>query len=132
MTQHGDEVAAEREETRAKFESYFAKSGMRAFHALPLADDDGRVGVLFFESSDPDFLSTAHLEMIKVLAGQATVGAAQRFALPRSAVYRCAATPPGEKAEVYGFGETATLGVGCRGGHRPLFFGSFPIAAAYR
>ena len=82
VTQHGDEVAAEREETRAKFESYFAKSGMRAFHALPLADDDGRVGVLSFESSDPDFLSTAHLEMIKVLAGQATV------ALRNASLYR--------------------------------------------
>ena len=82
VTQHGDEVAAEREETRAKFESYFVKSGMRAFHALPLADDDGRVGVLSFESSDPDFLSTAHLEMIKVLAGQATV------ALRNASLYR--------------------------------------------
>ena len=82
VTQHGDEVAAEREETRAKFESYFAKSGMRAFHALPLADDDGRVGVLSFESSDPEFLSTAHLEMIKVLAGQATV------ALRNASLYR--------------------------------------------
>jgi len=82
VTQHGDEVSEEREETRAKFESYFAKSGMRAFHALPLADDDGRVGVLSFESSDPDFLSTAHLEMIKVLAGQATV------ALRNASLYR--------------------------------------------
>ena len=82
VAQHGDEVAAEREETRAKFESYFAKSGMRAFHALPLADDDGRVGVLSFESSDPDFLSTAHLEMIRVLAGQATV------ALRNASLYR--------------------------------------------
>ena len=82
VTQHGDEVSEEREETRAKFEAYFAKSGMRAFHALPLADDDGRVGVLSFESSDPDFLSTAHLEMIKVLAGQATV------ALRNASLYR--------------------------------------------
>ena len=82
VTQHGDEVVGEREETRAKFQSYFAKSGMRAFHALPLADDDGRVGVLSFESSDPDFLSTAHLEMIKVLAGQATV------ALRNASLYR--------------------------------------------
>ncbi len=82
VTQHGDEISEEREETRAKFESYFAKSGMRAFHALPLADDDGRVGVLSFESSDPDFLSTAHLEMIKVLAGQATV------ALRNASLYR--------------------------------------------
>ena len=82
VVQRGDEIAAEREETRAKFRSYFADSGMRAYHALPLADDDGRVGVLSFESSDPDFLNSAHLEMIKVLAGQATV------ALRNASLYR--------------------------------------------
>jgi len=73
VAQHGDEVEVEREETRAKFQTYFAETGMRGFHSMPLADDDGRVGILSFESSDPDFLSIAHLEMIKVLAGQATV-----------------------------------------------------------
>jgi RND family efflux transporter MFP subunit len=82
VTQHGDEVEDEREETRAKFQSYFAQTGMRGFHSLPLSDDDGRVGILSFESSDPDFLNTAHLEMIKVLAGQATV------ALRNASLYR--------------------------------------------
>jgi RND family efflux transporter MFP subunit len=82
VVQRGDEVGEERAETRAKFQSYFASSGMRAYHALPLADDDGRVGVLSFESSDPDFLNSAHMEMIKVLAGQATV------ALRNASLYR--------------------------------------------
>ena len=82
VAQNGDAVEDEREETRAKFESYFDKSGMRGFHAVPLVDDDGRLGVISFESSDPDFLSTAHLEMIKVLAGQATV------ALRNASLYR--------------------------------------------
>jgi len=82
VVQHGDEVENERPETRAKFEKYFADSGMRAFHALPLVDDDGTLGILSFESSDPDFLGTAHLEMIKVLAGQATV------ALRNASLYR--------------------------------------------
>jgi RND family efflux transporter MFP subunit len=82
VAQHGDEVEDEREETRAKFQAYFAQSGMRGFHSLPLADDDGRVGILSFESSNPDFLNTAHLEMIKVLAGQATV------ALRNASLYR--------------------------------------------
>jgi len=82
VTQPGDEVEHEREETRAKFQAYFAQSGMRGFHSLPLADDDGRVGILSFESSNPDFLNTAHLEMIKVLAGQATV------ALRNASLYR--------------------------------------------
>lgn len=70
---HGDEIDAEREETRAKFRSYFESSGMRAFYAIPLTDDTGRVGVLGMESADPDFLLPAHLEILQVLAGQATV-----------------------------------------------------------
>jgi len=82
VAQHGAEVDAERPETRAKFERYFADSGMRGFHALPLADDDGLLGILSFESQDADFLSTAHLEMIQVLAGQATV------ALRNASLYR--------------------------------------------
>jgi RND family efflux transporter MFP subunit len=73
VRQHGDKVDAAREETRAKFHSYFETSGMRGFYAIPLTDDTGRVGVLGLESADPDFLSTAHLEILQVLAGQATV-----------------------------------------------------------
>ena len=73
VRQHGSEISAAREETRAKFQSYFEASGMRAFYAIPLTDDAGRVGVLGLESADPDFLSSAHLEILQVLAGQATV-----------------------------------------------------------
>jgi RND family efflux transporter MFP subunit len=73
VRQHGDKVDAAREETRAKFQSYFETSGMRGFYAIPLTDDTGRVGILGLESADPDFLSTAHLEILQVLAGQATV-----------------------------------------------------------
>ncbi len=73
LTQHDGEINADREETRAKFAAYFAETGMRAFHLVPLMDEEGRVGTLAFESSNPDFLSEAHLEMIKVLASQATV-----------------------------------------------------------
>jgi len=73
VNQHGDEISTDREATRTKFQSYFSESGMRAMHVIPLGDEEGRVGVLSFESSNPDFLSVAHLEMIKVLANQATV-----------------------------------------------------------
>src|SRR4029077_17951185 len=55
VTQKEEEINADREETRAKFERSFAESGMRGFYALPLLDQEGRVGVLSFESSDPDF-----------------------------------------------------------------------------
>jgi RND family efflux transporter MFP subunit len=73
VRQHGEEIDAPREETRAKFHQYFQETGMRGFYAMPLSDDTGRVGVLSLESSDPDFLAPAHIEILEVLAGQATV-----------------------------------------------------------
>jgi RND family efflux transporter MFP subunit len=73
VRQHGDEIDTDREETRAKFKPYFAESGMRAFYAIPLNDDTGRVGILSLESSDPDFLTAVHIELLQVLASQATV-----------------------------------------------------------
>ena len=45
---------------------------MRGFYAMPLNDDTGRVGVLAIESAIP-ISRAAHMEIIKVLAGQATV-----------------------------------------------------------
>ncbi len=73
VTEKGGEIQPDREATRAKFRRYFSSSDMKAFYAVPLGDDEGRVGTLSFESSNPDFLSEAHREMIQVLAGQATV-----------------------------------------------------------
>jgi RND family efflux transporter MFP subunit len=73
VRQKDDEIDSDREETRAKFKHYFSESGMRGFYALPLNDDTGRVGILSLESSDPDFLSTVHIELLQVLASQATV-----------------------------------------------------------
>ncbi len=52
---------------------HFAATGFHALYALPLSDDQGRVGMLIYEAGDPDFLELSHTEMIKILAGQATV-----------------------------------------------------------
>lgn len=52
---------------------HFAATSFGALYALPLHDDQGRVGVLIYEATDPDFLDVPHIEMIKILAGQATV-----------------------------------------------------------
>jgi RND family efflux transporter MFP subunit len=82
FSQHGEHFEDPRPETEAKLGKYFSESGMRGFYAIPLADDDGRVGTLSFESSDPDFLGPAHLEMIKILSAQATV------ALRNASLYR--------------------------------------------
>jgi RND family efflux transporter MFP subunit len=73
IRQHGEEPETEDPRAREAIGKHFAASDYRALYALPLADDQGRVGLLLYESSDPDFLEVAHIEMIKVLAGQTTV-----------------------------------------------------------
>ncbi len=52
---------------------HFEATGYGALYSRTLADDQGRVGVLLYEATDPDFLDLPHTEMIKILAGQATV-----------------------------------------------------------
>jgi len=52
---------------------HFEATGYRGLYSLPLADDQGRVGLLLYESSEPEFLDLPHTEMIKILAGQTTV-----------------------------------------------------------
>ncbi|MGC2400093.1 MAG: GAF domain-containing protein [Acidobacteriaceae bacterium] len=73
VRQHGEEPETEDAKASAAVGKHFAASGYRALYALPLSDDEGRVGLLLYESSDADFLDQAHIEMIKVLAGQTTV-----------------------------------------------------------
>jgi RND family efflux transporter MFP subunit len=73
VRQHEEEIDDPRPETREKFKRYFAESGSRGFYAIPLADDEGRLGILSFESPDPDFLTDLHIEVIKILASQATL-----------------------------------------------------------
>ena len=73
IRQHGEEPETDDASVRTAIAKHFEASGYRALYALPLADDQGRVGLLLYESSDPDFLEVAHIEMIKVLAGQTTV-----------------------------------------------------------
>ncbi len=73
VMQHGNDVAAEREQTRAEFKEHFAATGHRGWYSVRLDDDQGLLGVLAFESHNPDFLGSAQLEFIKVIAGQATV-----------------------------------------------------------
>ncbi|HZD31902.1 MAG TPA: GAF domain-containing protein, partial [Candidatus Angelobacter sp.] len=73
VSQRDGEIDDARPETREKFRNYFEQSNSRGFFAIPLADEEGRLGILSFESTDPDFLAEAHLEIIQVLASQATV-----------------------------------------------------------
>ncbi len=67
---HTDQDAEEIAEAVAR---YFEGTGYCALYALPLVDDQGRVGMLLYAATDREFLDTAQTEMIKILAGQATV-----------------------------------------------------------
>jgi RND family efflux transporter MFP subunit len=78
----GGEIDIERETSRAKFHEYFEITGARTFFVLPLDDDQGRLGLLSLESRDPDFLTQAHMEVIRVLGAQTTV------ALRNASLYR--------------------------------------------
>jgi GAF domain-containing protein len=73
LRQRGESADDTHEELPPEVLSHFEATGYRALYSLPLVDDQGRVGLLLYESSDPDFLDLPHTEMIKILAGQATV-----------------------------------------------------------
>ena len=82
VTQHGETIDVSREANRAKFSEYFAVTGAQAFYAVPLDDDQGPLGILSFESRDPDFMTRAHIEIVRILAAQVTV------ALRNASLYR--------------------------------------------
>jgi len=52
---------------------FLEAQGYSGFYALPLRDEQGTVGVLALLSSDADFLSESHLEVLSILASQTTV-----------------------------------------------------------
>jgi RND family efflux transporter MFP subunit len=73
LNQHEESAEEERQGLPAAVARYFDETGSRGLYSLPLNDDQGRVGLMLYVSSNPDFLELPHTEMIKVLAGQTTV-----------------------------------------------------------
>ena len=73
LRQHEIHAADAKTELPPEVAHYFSETGSRALYTVPLLDDQGRVGLMLYESSEPDFLDLPHTEMIKILAGQATV-----------------------------------------------------------
>ena len=73
VKQSGERLSGAPAEQEAGFREYFAATNVRGFYARPLADDQGRLGMLVYESQQPEFLTPAHLELIKIISGQATV-----------------------------------------------------------
>ena len=66
-------IETDREETREKFRRYFERSEMKSFLAFPLKDEEGLLGTLSLESTEPYFVSEEKLEVFNILVNQATV-----------------------------------------------------------
>jgi RND family efflux transporter MFP subunit len=61
------------EDARAQIGPFLEEHEENGFYALPLRDDQGRLGVLALISGDADFLSENNRETVAILASQTTV-----------------------------------------------------------
>jgi len=66
-------IDTDRPETREKFRAYFEETKSRSFLALPLHDDEGRLGVFTLEAAEPYAFSERDMEVAGLLVAQATV-----------------------------------------------------------
>lgn len=66
-------VDAERAETREKFAAYFAVTETNTFLAIPLRDEEGKLGVFALEAQNPYAFSARDIEAATLLSTQATV-----------------------------------------------------------
>ncbi|MEP6767576.1 MAG: GAF domain-containing protein [Acidobacteriota bacterium] len=66
-------IETERLETQEKFRAHFQDTGFRAFYAVILRDEEGRLGVLTFESQSPFLLDEGSRGLLDILVNQATV-----------------------------------------------------------
>lgn len=74
VTQEADgTIRTERPETEEKFRAFFLQTGFRSFHGLILNDDEGKLGVLAFQSRKPLAFDEGALDLLAILANQATV-----------------------------------------------------------
>src|SRR5258706_593108 len=71
--QHDGAILSDRPETEEKFRTFFADSGMRAFFGVLLKDEEGKLGVLGFESEEPILFDQETRDLMQILVNQATV-----------------------------------------------------------
>jgi RND family efflux transporter MFP subunit len=74
VTQDEDgEITAERPETVEKFRAIFEKTGLRSFFGVLLKDEEGKLGVLGFESAEPFAFDEGTRDLLAILVNQTTV-----------------------------------------------------------
>lgn len=66
-------IASARPETEEKFRAFFAERGVKAFFAVILEDEEGKLGVLAFESAVPIASDPETRDLLQILVNQATV-----------------------------------------------------------
>ena len=74
VTRHEDgTISTDRPETEEKFRTFFDESGSNAFYGVLLEDDEGKLGVLGFESTEPLEFDAETRDLLQILVNQATV-----------------------------------------------------------
>ena len=74
VTQQEDgTLLADRPETEEKFRALFSETGLRAFYATTLKDEEGKLGVLAFECREPIVFDEDTRDLLAILVNQATV-----------------------------------------------------------
>jgi RND family efflux transporter MFP subunit len=71
--QENGDILTDRPETEEKFKAYFDDSGMRSIYAVVLHDEEGKLGVLSFESSQPLIFDDETRDLLQILRNQATL-----------------------------------------------------------
>jgi len=66
-------ILADRPATEEKFRAVFAETGLRSFYGVLLADEEGKLGVLAFESREPLVFDEETRDLLQILVNQATV-----------------------------------------------------------
>ena len=66
-------ITADRPETEEKFRALFEETGLRSFFGVLLQDEEGKLGVLGFESREPLVFDEETKDLLSILVNQATV-----------------------------------------------------------
>jgi RND family efflux transporter MFP subunit len=66
-------ISTDRSETEEKFRTFFDESGRNAFYGVLLEDDEGKLGVLGFESTESLEFDAQTRDLLQILVNQATV-----------------------------------------------------------
>ncbi len=66
-------ILADRAETQEKFRDFFQESGLKSFYGVLLKDEEGKLGVLGFESREPLVFDEDTRDLLAILVNQATV-----------------------------------------------------------